>query len=264
MEVVSTRRERIIQPCTLAYFEHELGPYVGCEHRCLYCYTQNKSEVDWERQVAVFPDFQERIGRELDSLSPQLIFIGMDTDPYQPIESDYRHTRITLEEMATRGFSGSILTKSDLVIRDLDLLTSMSKAEVGVSISFLDESVRTAFELASRPTQKRIEVLKKAKQAGIEPYALISPVMPLMTDVDALIEEVALYADTIWIYSLEVGSPRDRNWQRIEQVLAEHFPEIENEFKTIALSPTHAYWKDLKRDLEVRASRDRLKLEIHL
>lgn len=264
MEVVETSRERIIQPCSLAYFDHELDPYVGCEHRCVYCYTQNEPEVDWGQQVGLFPDFRERIGTELDELRPEVIFIGMDTDPYQPIETKYKHTRLALEEMAGRGFSGSILTKSDLVTRDLDILASMPEAQIGVSISFGDGQVRRLFEPASRPTEARKRALQSAKQAGLETYALISPVMPLLTDVDALIDEVAPCADTIWIYRLEIGSPKDRNWLRIEQILGEHFPKIRDRFKAIALSPAHTYWKDLKRGLEARAARDRLKLEIHL
>jgi DNA repair photolyase len=88
VDVVDTTGGTIIQPCSLAYFSHELGPYVGCEHRCVYCYTQNNPAIDWDTQVAVFSDFRRRIGEELDGLKPELIFIGMDTDPYQPLEAE--------------------------------------------------------------------------------------------------------------------------------------------------------------------------------
>ena len=264
MEIVETSCERIIQPCNLAYFQHELGPYVGCEHRCRYCYTQNDPEVDWDTQVAVFPDFRKRISRELDGIEPQLVFVGMDTDPYQPIEGEYKHTRIALEEMAKRNFSASILTKSEMVTRDLDLLATMRKPEIGISVSFTDEGVRQIFERSARPTEARAEALAAAKRAGIETYVLISPVMPLITDVDALIETLQPVADTIWIYSLDMKSREARNWRQVESILEEHFPDIKDEFAEIAFSPEHTYWQDLRRKLETMDARSDLKLEIHV
>ncbi len=264
MQVVETSCERIIKPCSLAYFQHELGPYVGCEHRCRYCYTQNDPEVDWDTQVAVFPDFRKRISRELDEIEPQLVFVGMDTDPYQPVEGEYKHTRIALEEMAKRNFSASILTKSDMVIRDLGLLATMPKAEIGISVSFTDERVRQLFERSSRPTEARAGALAAAKQAGVETYVLISPVMPLITDVDVLIDTLHPVADTIWVYSLDMKSRKARNWRQVESILEEHFPHIKDEFAEIAFSPEHTYWKDLRRRLETIASGRDLKLELHV
>lgn len=264
MEVIETSHSSIIQPCTLAYFEHELGPYVGCEHRCRYCYTQNEPEVNWDRQVAVFPDFRRRVGEELDGLRPELIFIGMDTDPYQPIEADYRHTRIALEEMARRGFSASILTKSDMVTEDFDLLKKMPKPEIGVSISFPDEPTRRIFERRSRPIEARVTALERAKHAGIETYVLISPVLPLITSVDTLVETMQPVADTIWVYSLSMKSRGDRNWRQVDGILAEHFPDIRDEFTEIAFSPDHTYWQDLRRHLEAHAVGRNVRLEIHV
>jgi DNA repair photolyase len=264
VEIVETSCEKIIQPCNLAYFKHELGPYVGCEHRCRYCYTQNDPEVDWDTQVAVFPDFRKRISRELDGIEPQLVFVGMDTDPYQPIEGECRHTRIALEEMAKRNFSASILTKSEMVIRDLDLLATMRKPEIGISVSFTEEGVRRIFERSSGPNEARVEALAAAKRAGIETYVLISPVMPLITDVDALIDTLQPVADNIWVYSLDIKSREARNWRQVESILEEHFPNIRDEFAEIAFSPQHTYWQDLRRKLETMPARGDLKLEIHV
>jgi DNA repair photolyase len=263
VEIVQTSRESIIQPCNLAYFKHELGPYVGCEHRCLYCYTQNAAAIDWDTQVAVFPDFRRRIGDELGAIEPEIVFIGMDTDPYQPAEAGYRHTRITLDEMFRRGFSASILTKSGMVTQDLDLLSRMSEPEVGVSISFADERARRVFEPYAPPTEARILALQQAMSAGIKTYVLISPVLPLITDVGALIDMVGSVADTIWVYSLNVESAEDRNWRRVDAVLSKHFPAIRDEFTEIAFSPDHAYWLDLRRKLEM-ASQGDIKIEIHV
>ena len=264
MRIVNTKQERIIRPSTLEYFDYELGPYVGCEHRCVYCYTQNEPELDWDREVGVFPDFRERLIKELDALGPQVIYFGLDTDPYQPIEAEYRHTRQALEELGKRGFSASILTKSDIFTRDFDLLAAMPESAVGASIAFNEEACRLLFEKSSKPTSARLRALAEAKAAGIETYVLISPVMPLITDVDALIEETRRIADTIWIYSLEVKGTELRSWRRMERVMEEHFPDMLETFREIALSPLHPYWTELDRKLRARAARDGLNLDIHL
>ena len=129
MKVVQLTPSRVLEPSTLDFFGYEIGPYVGCEHRCLYCYTQNEPEIDWDHEVGVLPEIGPKLAKELDEIEPQVIFIGRDTDPYQPIEAEYRHTRTALEEMLKRGFSASILTKSDLVIRDLELLKKVELME---------------------------------------------------------------------------------------------------------------------------------------
>jgi DNA repair photolyase len=264
MKVVNKHRERIIQPCSLEYFEYQLDPYVGCEHGCLYCYTQNDPELDWDTEVGTFPDFRKRLIEELDALEPQIVYFGMNTDPYQPVEAHYRYTHQAVEELAERGFSASILTKSDIFTRDIELLAGMPEPAVGVSLAFNDEDTRALFEKVSMPTAARLRALAQAKAAGVETYVLISPVLPLITDVDSLIDDVRGVADTIWIYPLEVKNTKIRSWQSIERVLKEHFPDVLDKFKEIAISQNHVFWRDLAGDLTKRAAREHLHLEIHI
>jgi DNA repair photolyase len=264
VKVVNTDRERLIQPCPLEYFGYHLDPYVGCEHGCLYCYTQNDADLNWDTEVGIFPDFRRRLARELDALEPQVIYLGLDTDPYQPIEAHYRHTRQALVGLGQRGFSASILTKSDMFTRDLDLLGPMPEAAIGVSVAFNDEATRALFEKSSKPIASRLRALAEAKTAGIETYVLISPVMPHLTAVHSLIDEVKDCADTIWIYRLEVKSPEDRSWRATEAVLKQHFPGILEEFKEIAFASEHGFWRDLRAGLEERAAKEGLNLEIHI
>jgi DNA repair photolyase len=241
-----------------------MGPYVGCEHGCLYCFTQNDVELDWDTQVGVYPDFRRRLVQELDELEPQLIYVGNITDPYQPIESEYRHTRIALEEMARRGFSASVLTKSPRVVSDIDVLRKMRGSQVGVSVCFNDEDTRALFERSTDPIDARIQTLVEVKQAGIETYALICPVMPFITDVESLIDNLGPHADTIWIYSLNMQSSQDKNWNRIEPIIAERFSDIEDGFAAAAFSDEHPYWLDLRQELDVIAKKEGLRLEIHV
>jgi DNA repair photolyase len=118
----------------------------------------------------------------------------------QPGEEKRRHTRQALELLVEFGFSACILTKSDLVVCDVDLLQNMQDCSVGFSLAFQDEEVRRLFKPYAPSNQRRIAALKKLKEAGVEMYVLICPVMPYITDVEALINIVAPIADTIWIY----------------------------------------------------------------
>lgn len=252
MRTIRFERKQFIEPCAIEGlgFHFQFDTYAGCEHQCHYCYAQNRPELDWENEIGIIPDLKKKLGGELSRLPPQRIYIGMKTDPYQPLEKECRQTRGALEALSERGFSVSLLTKSDLVIRDIDLLKSMAGAAAGVSVAFQEDELRTAFEGHTVPNQPRIQALAELKKSGIETYALICPVMPYLTDPENLIRQVRPYADTIWVYRLEMKSEEDRNWKKIRPILERHLPGKFEEFKEIVFSPGHAYWERLRERLE--------------
>ena len=262
MKVIEFPGRPVIEPCTLEYYDYTFATYVGCRHRCLYCYTQNDADLDWDTEVGIIPDFREQLAEALGRIPRQVIYVGGDTDPYQPLEAELRHTRQALELMAERGFSGSILTKSDLFTRDIDILKTMAEPSVGISIAFDDEAVRRLFETDAGPTAKRLEALKAAKEAGIATYVLICPVLPHLTDTDSLIDEVRCFADRIWVYSLDIRSDKARNWKRIDGILKKHYPKVQDEFRSIAFSRRHPFWTDLRARLEDLRRTRNLNLEI--
>jgi DNA repair photolyase len=188
----------------------------------------------------------------------------MDTDPYQPVEETCRHTRQTLELLKDKGFSACILTKSEMVTRDIDLLSRMAGSSVGMSFAFHREETRTLFEDIAPPNTKRIEGLKEIKRAGIETYSLISPVMPLLTDTETLIEMLDICSDTIWIYRLEIESLESINWKNIMDIMNRHWPNLVNRFKEAALTKTHSYWNELTEKLiQIKRNRN-LDIRIHV
>jgi DNA repair photolyase len=166
--------------------------------------------------------------------------------------------------LARRGFPVCVLTKSDLIIRDADIFARMTGSSVGVSMAFHDEEVRRLFESRAPSNERRIEALKRLKNAGLETYALICPVMPFLTDAESLIEAVAPYADTIWIYGLSMRSEADRNWQNVKDILDHHFLELTRRYRRIAFSPDDQYWSGFRRRLEGMQVDTRLKLKIML
>ena len=255
---------QVLEPCDLEGFRYQVDPYIGCEHHCYYCYALNQAETCWEEEILMHHDIASPLSRELSTLEPQPIYMGWNTDPYQPSEAIHQQTRQVLELLAQRDFSVCILTKSDLVVRDIDLLVKMKDSSVGISIAFQEEDVRRLFEAHSPPNEERIEALKTLKGAGVETYSLICPVMPFITDVESLLEMVAPYADTIWFYGLSMESEDDRNWQNVRAVLDHHFPEMTEQYRQIAFSADHPYWMGLRALLEQIQLDRRLNLRIEL
>jgi DNA repair photolyase len=257
-------KRQILQPCELSSYRYQIDPYIGCEHLCTYCYALNQAETDWAEEILIYPDFAAQLERELSPLEPQPVYFGWNSDPYQPAEEVHQHTRQALEILANRGFSVCILTKSALVTRDIDVIACMPGSSVGFSIAFQEEEVRVLFEAQAPPNREKVAALKALHSAGIEPYVLICPVMPFITDVGACIDMVAPHADTIWFYALSMDSPADRNWQCLLKVLKNHYPELVDRFQGPAFSSDHGYWRELRAQLEAIQLKTSLNMKIKL
>lgn len=250
MKVSKCFQENVLNTCNLEAFNYQLDPYIGCEHLCYYCYGLNVKETDWEKEIIIYDNLTEKLSQEIASLEPQTIYIGMNSDPYQALENEYYQTRKVIKLLLKRSFSVCILTKSGLVIRDIDLLVKSSNCSVGVSIAFQNEDTRQLFEKNAPANLERIKALEKLKKAGIETYCLICPVMPFITDVESIIEKVEPYCDTIWIYKLQMNNERGQNWRNISHIIKDKFPEIVDQFKEIVFSDDHKYWDRIRSDVK--------------
>lgn len=254
----------ILVPCCLENLDYQVDPYVGCEHHCYYCYALNQAETDWTEEILMYKDIASQLSRELEKIPPQTVYMGYYTDPYQPCEAEYRQTRKVLELFLEKGFSANILTKSDLVVRDMDLLKEMSRASVSVSVAFNDNRVRRQFEAKTIDTEARIEALRKLREAGIKTSALICPVVPYITDVMPLIDMLVPHTEAIWIYGLSFEEYSDRNWQNVQGILNNHFPHLKEKIEAVIFSKDHPYWIELRQALLELAKDRQLDLRIHL
>ncbi len=248
-------KERILEPCSLKGFSYQLDPYIGCGHLCCYCYALNKAGTDWEKKVLIHTNLAERLAGELSYLEPQVVYLGMNSDPYQQSEAVLYQTRTALQLLAAQGFSASVLTKSGLITRDISLFQNMLSSAAGISVAFTDESVRKCFEKNAPSTADRINALLKMKKAGIKTYTLICPVIPYITNVESLLELAAPCSDEIWVYKLEMNAVRDPNWQQLCSVLDLYYPEILSKIREIAFSPNHDYWEEIRKCLEKMQSK---------
>ncbi|MCK4330152.1 radical SAM protein [candidate division WOR-3 bacterium] len=244
-------------------YSYQIDPYIGCEHHCYYCYVLNQPEIK-EGEILIHKDLMEQLSKALSKLESQTIYMGMNTDPYQPSEEIYKQTRQVLEILLNRGFSVCILTKSDLVVRDIDILSNMVDSSAGISIAFQDEHTRQLFETKAPSNERRIEALKKLKEAGIQTYTLVCPVMPFITDVESLIDMVEPYSDTIWLYALNMKEKEDKNWQNIREILDSNYPEMTEQYRKIAFSKEHPYWKELREKLNKLKLKRGLNLRVEL
>jgi DNA repair photolyase len=175
-------------------FDLSLNPYRGCEHGCIYCYARPSHAymdlspgLDFESRLFAKPNAAELLRRELARpgyrCSP--IALGSNTDPYQPIERDWRITRQVLEVLAECGHPVTITTKSSLVERDIDLLAAMAKknlALVFVSIPTLDRGLARTMEPRATAPQRRLETLRRLSEAGIPSGVLAAPIIPQLND----------------------------------------------------------------------------------
>lgn len=172
-----------------------LNPYEGCEHGCIYCYAPYVLKARpslWGKWVNARMNISTLLRKELKTKNG-MIGIGTVTDPYQPVEKIFSLTRRCLTEIVRKDAPASILTKSELVIRDISLLSELSRVEIGITVTTLDDRIAAKFEPQATPPSRRLEVLRELNNAGIETYSMVGPIIPMVTDsnLETLVSEIA-------------------------------------------------------------------------
>jgi DNA repair photolyase len=177
-------------------FDRSINPYRGCEHGCIYCFARPTHAflglspgLDFETKLFAKTNAAQALERELadPSYKVHTIAIGTNTDPYQPIERRYRIMRRILEVLSAANHPVGIVTKSALVLRDLDLLTSMAKrglVKVALSVTTLDRKLARAMEPRASMPDKRMETLARLVDAGVPASVMVAPVIPGLTDME--------------------------------------------------------------------------------
>jgi DNA repair photolyase len=184
--VVRKECSTALSPSRLPGLDLALNPYTRCAHACTYCYAPYIMRVppkQWGTGVQAKVNIPRLLSRELVR-KKGVVGLGTVTDPYQPVEADLLLTRKCLEEMVHAGSSVSLLTKSDLVIRDIDLLAKMASAEVGITINTSIDDRASIFESGAPPPSRRLRAVRAMVDAGIGAYVFLGPVIPTITDHD--------------------------------------------------------------------------------
>jgi len=186
-------------------FDRSINPYRGCEHGCVYCFARPTHAylglspgLDFESKLFMKPNAPELLERELSApgYTPRTIAIRTNTDPYQPIERRYQIMRRILEVLDRAGHPVGIVTKSALVLRDLDILTRMAKRDlvkVAMSVTTLDPKLARAMEPRAATPPRRLGALRELIKAGVPASALVAPVIPAINDaeIERILEAIA-------------------------------------------------------------------------
>ncbi|GAC1041805.1 PA0069 family radical SAM protein [Rhizobium sp. No.120] len=218
-------------------FDRSINPYRGCEHGCIYCFARPthaymglSAGLDFESKLFVKPDAAKLLERELakPGYKPRVIAIGTNTDPYQPIEKEWRIMRQILEVLNRANHPVAIVTKSALVMRDIDILKEMAAknlVRVGVSVTTLDRKLARTMEPRAATPPRRLEAIQALNEAGIRTAIMVAPIIPALNDheieriLDAGKAAGAQEASYVILrLPLEV-SPLFRDW------LLQHYPD---------------------------------------
>ena len=183
-------------------FDRSINPYRGCEHGCVYCFARPNHAyaglspgLDFETTLFAKPDAARLPERELSApgYTPRTIALGTATDPYQPIERAHRITRAVLEVLSRLSHPVGIVTKSNLVTRDIDLLAEMATrnlVKVAVSVTTLDPDLARRMEPRAPHPQKRLDAIRQLSAAGVPVMVIVAPVIPSLNDheIEAILE----------------------------------------------------------------------------
>lgn len=258
--IVQTRiveAKSILSKSNLPVCDFSANPYVGCSHACRYCYASfmkrfSGHDEPWGQFVDVKRWKPLKNARKYDG---KQVFVGSVCDPYMPEEAEYGRTRALLEELVGSGMEVSLQTKSDLVLRDIDLISQLPGARVGFSINTLDEGFRSDMD-AAVPVARRLAAMKELHDAGIRTTCFISPIFPGITDVPAIIEAARDRCNLVWLENLNLRGGYKAD---ILGYIAEKRPDLVPLYDAIYQKGDRAYWREL--DAEVRAYAEREGLE---
>ncbi|HEX2590733.1 MAG TPA: PA0069 family radical SAM protein [Rhizomicrobium sp.] len=175
-------------------FNQSINPYRGCEHGCIYCFARPTHAylgmspgIDFETKLFAKPDAAALLRKELSApgYKPQVMALGTNTDPYQPIERKMRITRQILEVLAEFNNPVGIVTKSPLVLRDLDILAPMAErglAKVAISVTTLDRKLARVMEPRAGTPPRRLNAIKELNAAGVPTAVMFAPCIPALND----------------------------------------------------------------------------------
>lgn len=245
-EIKEVQAKTILSRATLkdADYDYSCNPYIGCRFGCVYCYASfmarmiGKQTGDWGNFVYAKVNAPELLKQEVAKLKNhgkgKVIWFSSVTDPYQGIEAKYQLTRKCLQVLIDSDFQGkvSFLTKSDLILRDIDVLKQLHDVEIGMTITSTDDSISRYFEKFAPSVTARLAALKKLHEEGIATYAFIGPLLPhFIANKDALTKLFQSIHDAgvreIYFEFLNL-SPYIRS--RLKNELKDLDPKVWNEF----------------------------------
>jgi DNA repair photolyase len=249
--------------------DYAVNPYVGCQHGCAYCYavfmkrfTGHREE--WGKFVDVRVNAPQVLARQLKRAQPGSVTLGTVTDAYQPLERKYGLARGCLQALAPYDrFPTTVLTKSALVLRDLDVLQDMKDVEVAFTITTLEDSVRRVLEPHASPIAQRIDALSRLHDAGIRTWAFFGPALPFFSDSEEAIDALFATLAKVGVSRILVDTLNLKGalWGRLRRALQDGDPEVLEQYLLIQRDPS-AYSRALAERVARAAERRHVPYEL--
>lgn len=246
---------------------YSLNCYVGCAHACVYCYARfmqrfHPHEEPWGAFVDVKTNAVEALVRQLRRAQPGHVFMSSACDAYQPLERRYRLTRRCAETLMRYGFEVRVLTKSSAVLDDLEMYASYAGkglASIGVTITTPDEYAARLWEPHASPVSERIEVLRKAGEAGLDTSVMFGPLLPGVSDDDESLDRLFEIASDLQVGGIwtDAMNPRPKVWESVRAFLDERYPGLKDLYRRVLFDKRarEQYVADLNTRIRAAAKR---------
>lgn len=243
MKIKEIKTKSIIVKSNLPDGDFVINPYIGCMHGCKYCYARFMKRFtchteQWGSFVDIKINAPDLIPEGINKYREKSIIISSATDPYQPIEREYKITRKILKRLIPLQPHLDLITKSDLVVRDIDLFKQFKDCMVTLSFSVTDEKLRKQIELLSSTAEQKIHALKELHKAKIPTALFISPIFPQITDWEKIISKTQSFVDEYWFENLNLYPSIKGD---IYSFLRKNRPELIEVYKKI-YSKSSNYW----------------------
>lgn len=241
LKIKEVKCKSALSECGFSAGSFCINPYIGCGHACQYCYARFMKRFmgqnePWGSFVDVKINIADVLEKQIKSpkYKNKLIHIGTVTDPYQPLERKYKLTRKILEILAEYQNPIQILTKSILVLRDIDLLKKFKNLEVNFTINTLDEKWRKLVEPYSSSIKERLDAAKKLSKDGIKIVAMMGPYWPFFTDPEKLFKEFKKVG--FGYLFTESFNMTGGNWSGVDKILKKYYPKLLPKMRKIMLN----------------------------
>lgn len=251
MIVHEIKSKSIISKTEITSADYVINPYVGCSHSCFYCYARFMKRFtghneDWGSFIDVkinAPDLvPDKKNNKHSKYEGKKILLSSVTDPYLPLERKYKITRRIIEKLIPHQPELNILTKSDLILRDIDLIKQFKHSELGFSFSTDIESIRSEIEPGASSIEKRFKALKKVHEEGLKTYVFISPIIPFITKWKRIVDANREYADYFMFENLNIAGTV---WSSVKMWLESKHPDEQDNYRNIYLKDD-LYWEKVE------------------
>lgn len=229
-----------LQPLASTQILVSLGLLLSSKRYLKFLCRWRKQKEKWGEFVDVKINAPELVAEESkDKKGTAILCTG--GDPYQPLDKKYQLTRKVLQNL-NQKLKLLILTKSDLITRDMDLFKRFKNIELGLTITALDENIKRVFEPFSPSSLARLEALRKLKQEGFYTYVFVGPIFPYLTDLEEIFREVSSFVDLFMFEDLDLNPCRKEVFETIKK----NFPELEDKYKKLSKE----FWFEKEKEIK--------------